>query len=134
MHDAVSSCLFHTRDTTAAQHNTAAQRYSNTQRDLRAMMTSAVSLFGAAGVVACCCSCTNAFVPFNAISAKAVSRTSVPAQGFSSSSSGINSRRMMMLSAEKKEEEEQEPMDLDLEQMFEVGKRVGMRSHVVKHT
>lgn len=35
----------------------------------------------------------------------------------------------MTLSAEKKEEEEQEPMDLDLEQMFEVGKRkacVGM--------
>lgn len=35
----------------------------------------------------------------------------------------------MTLSAENKDEEEQAPMDLDLEQMFEVGKRVSVRSY-----
>ncbi|CAM9839346.1 unnamed protein product [Pylaiella littoralis] len=87
------------------------------------MKTSAASLFRAAGVVACCCSCARAFiVSSSAMSVSGGRRTSVAAQqGFSSSSNNnMNSRRTMTLSAENKDEEEQAPMDLDLEQMFEV--------------
>lgn len=83
------------------------------------MKTSVASLFGAAGVVACCSSCASAFVvPSVAVRAR---RPSGAAPSSSSSGGSSSSRRTMKLSAEKKDEEEdQEPMDLDLEQMFEV--------------
>lgn len=80
------------------------------------MKTSVASLFGAAGVVACA-SCASAFVVPTAVAVRASPAASRQVRAAAPNSS----RRTMRLSAEKKEDEEdQEPMDLDLEQMFEV--------------
>eukprot|EP00903_Cladosiphon_okamuranus_P021306 g19577.t1 len=83
------------------------------------MKASVASLIAAAGVVSCCSSCASAFVvPSAAVRA---GQAAAAARQASSAAATRNSRRTMRLSAEKKEEEEdQEPMDLDLEQMFEV--------------
>lgn len=91
--------------------------YCGTERhSIRAMKTSAGSLLGVAGVIACS-SCASAFVvPTVTVRAGPAASASRVREAAPNSS-----RRTMRLSAEKKEEEEdQEPMDLDLEQMFEV--------------
>ncbi len=90
-----------------------------------------VSLFGSAGIIACCSSCTSAFVlPSTAALANTAPTRAVAAAPAISSS---NRRRPMTLSAEKKDgEEDQEPMDLDLEQMFEVSARLDCTLHRVQ--
>lgn len=82
------------------------------------MRTSATS-FIAVGALACASSASAFLFPSAAVDVRSAARTcGVASQSISRSSE----RRAVMLFAEKEDEaEEQEPMDLDLEQMFEVG-------------
>ncbi|CAM9199115.1 unnamed protein product [Hapterophycus canaliculatus] len=78
-----------------------------------------MSVLGLAGAVAYCSSCASAFV----LPSAAAHVHAVAAPTSTQSIGRDNCRRTsMVLSAEKADgkEEEQEPMDLDLEQMFEV--------------
>lgn len=90
------------------------------------------SLLGVAGVLACCSSCASAFViPSAAVHTHVTAApTSVPSPLISRDTCR---RTSVALSAEKADgkEEEQEPMDLDLEQMFEVRSFVGTQSSVL---
>jgi len=105
-----------------------------------AMKTCMVSLFGAAGVIVGCSSCASAFAfPSNAALAKA---NAAPTRAAASAAAASTSNRRLFprvmvretaLSAEKKDGEEQEPMDLDLEQMFEVSACWGCALHCSNH-
>ncbi|CAM9625466.1 unnamed protein product [Ectocarpus sp. 6 AP-2014] len=82
-------------------------------------MRTSVTSFIAAGALACSSSTSAFLFPSSAVGLRSASRTSVASQSITSRSS--SGRRAVMLFAEKEDgDEEQEPMDLDLEQMFEV--------------
>ncbi|CAM9537685.1 unnamed protein product [Ectocarpus fasciculatus] len=84
-------------------------------------MRTSVTSFIAAGALACASSASAFVFPSAAVDARSAARTSVASRSISLSSSSSSGRRAVMLFAEKEDgAEEQEPMDLDLEQMFEV--------------
>ncbi|CAM9540986.1 unnamed protein product [Ectocarpus sp. 12 AP-2014] len=81
-------------------------------------MRTSVTSFMAAGTLACSSSASAFLFPSAAVDLRSAAPTSLASQRISRSCSG---RRAVMLFAEKEDsDEEQEPMDLDLEQMFEV--------------